>query len=515
MSTHIIHRVQGDLAPPVNFELVDTDISGWTIQLQGTYRDTFQEIDIAHTPDVAADGKGHFDWGATDLVKGVADWEMFFTPAGGSPKPFTIPAENSLLLQVRGKKEPGPGVLSGGGDQITITQDNRTLKIFGASGASADEKVKASPADTTPGDLAAKIVDAAGIVSTILNPAGDEQRSMGADFGTGAGKVTEGDDSRLGDDRTADGIRTATTIVGVAAATAPTAGQVLTASSPTDADWQTPSAGVPDPIVPADGTQNITGKISVRASGGAAGSEQYGAAANASAVDATAVGDSSSAAVDGTAVGKSAVAVQNSVSIGKNATTAVNLSTAVGEGASAVERGVAVGQLTSAGGFNSTAVGRAASAVGDQSTALGQGSFAASTNALAIGRNTNASADSAAVGTNAVSSVDAVAVGNSANAGVEGGIALGESASALPTHTNAVAIGKNSLTTAAQRTTLGKVGGTASEIQDLQISGGFGANGTTPLVAPSVTGSRGGNAALASLLTTLASIGLITDNTTA
>jgi len=38
---------------------------------------------------------------------------------------------------------------------------------------------------------------------------------------------------------------------------------------------------------------------------------------------------------------------------------------------------------------------------------------------------------------------------------------------------------------------------------------------TTPSTPPAVTGSRGGNAALASLLTTLATLGLITDNTTA
>jgi hypothetical protein len=37
----------------------------------------------------------------------------------------------------------------------------------------------------------------------------------------------------------------------------------------------------------------------------------------------------------------------------------------------------------------------------------------------------------------------------------------------------------------------------------------------TPVSPPSVTGSRGGNAALASLLTALASLGLITNNTTA
>ncbi|MDP3554820.1 hypothetical protein [Methylocystis sp.] len=44
---------------------------------------------------------------------------------------------------------------------------------------------------------------------------------------------------------------------------------------------------------------------------------------------------------------------------------------------------------------------------------------------------------------------------------------------------------------------------------------GVGFNGTTPIAKPAVTGSRGGNAALASLLTALASYGLLTDSTTA
>jgi hypothetical protein len=39
--------------------------------------------------------------------------------------------------------------------------------------------------------------------------------------------------------------------------------------------------------------------------------------------------------------------------------------------------------------------------------------------------------------------------------------------------------------------------------------------GTAPITKPAVTGSRGGNAALASLLTALANLGLITDSTTA
>jgi hypothetical protein len=38
---------------------------------------------------------------------------------------------------------------------------------------------------------------------------------------------------------------------------------------------------------------------------------------------------------------------------------------------------------------------------------------------------------------------------------------------------------------------------------------------TAPVAKPTVTGSRGGNAALASLLTALANLGLITNNTSA
>jgi len=45
------------------------------------------------------------------------------------------------------------------------------------------------------------------------------------------------------DDRTASGLRSASTVVSVSAATAPSSGQVLTATSSTAATWQTPSGG--------------------------------------------------------------------------------------------------------------------------------------------------------------------------------------------------------------------------------------------------------------------------------
>lgn len=47
-----------------------------------------------------------------------------------------------------------------------------------------------------------------------------------------------------------------------------------------------------------------------------------------------------------------------------------------------------------------------------------------------------------------------------------------------------------------------------------QAGGTVGFYGTTPIAKPTITGARGGNAALASLLTQLAALGLIIDNTT-
>jgi hypothetical protein len=49
---------------------------------------------------------------------------------------------------------------------------------------------------------------------------------------------------------------------------------------------------------------------------------------------------------------------------------------------------------------------------------------------------------------------------------------------------------------------------------DLSIAGKVGFYGTSPQSKPTITGSRGGNAALTSLLTALANLGLVTDSTT-
>lgn len=56
------------------------------------------------------------------------------------------------------------------------------------------------------------------------------------------------------------------------------------------------------------------------------------------------------------------------------------------------------------------------------------------------------------------------------------------------------------------------IGGTS---RPTTFTGNVGFNNTTAIAKPTITGSRGGNAALASLLTALANYGLITDSTTA
>lgn len=58
-----------------------------------------------------------------------------------------------------------------------------------------------------------------------------------------AAKPAKSDDSRLSNDRTANNLRSATTVIGISAAAAPAAGQVITATSSTAANWQTPAAG--------------------------------------------------------------------------------------------------------------------------------------------------------------------------------------------------------------------------------------------------------------------------------
>ena len=84
---------------------------------------------------------------------------------------------------------------------------------------------------------------AASIEGTATSLSRSDHRHWTPPWGTGTFTNCEGNDARLTNDRTASGIRTATTIVSVSGATAPTAGQVLKATSSTNATWQTSSGG--------------------------------------------------------------------------------------------------------------------------------------------------------------------------------------------------------------------------------------------------------------------------------
>lgn len=98
----------------------------------------------------------------------------------------------------------------------------------------SDALTTAAAGTITPGDTAS-----AGSAASFS--ASDHRHAI-AGFGTTAGTFAQGNDARLSDDRTASGLRTASTVVVVSAATAPSSGQVLTASSSTAAAWATPAS---------------------------------------------------------------------------------------------------------------------------------------------------------------------------------------------------------------------------------------------------------------------------------
>jgi phage-related tail fiber protein len=68
------------------------------------------------------------------------------------------------------------------------------------------------------------------------------KKSLAVNYGTTNDTACIGNDARLSDDRTGAGLRSATTVVSVSGATAPSSGQVLTATANNNATWQTPSA---------------------------------------------------------------------------------------------------------------------------------------------------------------------------------------------------------------------------------------------------------------------------------
>jgi hypothetical protein len=223
------------------------------------------------------------------------------------------------------------------------------------------------------------------------------------------------------------------------------------------------------------------------------------------------------------------------VAIGQSANTR-NSGVAVGASSITQDGGVAVGQNSSAGsgvaaGQNSdtssgVAIGNGADSSGDGSIAIGNGATALGTGGVhadvAIGDSADAHIRSVAVGhqsglttgltTLTLSDVVSVGYRSGHATGADGATAVGASSHA--DHSESIALGFSAVSTAANRCTIGTIGGVADV--ELQVGLGLAVWGSTPpAVQPTITGSRAGNAALASLLTALAATGLIVDGTTA
>lgn len=233
------------------------------------------------------------------------------------------------------------------------------------------------------------------------------------------------------------------------------------------------------------------------------------------AADSTLLGTGAVAGVGGTAVGASANASGADATAFGHLATASAGGTAVGQGASAGTNAVAVG-IGAGGSTNHTgwvAVGSAAVVGADDAIAIGAGAGAQGSGAIAIGP--------AAV-TGAVA--DAIAIGAGASAQGISSVALGAGATVGAGHDYSMAIGQGAATTGAHQAVLGdtsttvvvpgnfaQTGGQATLAGSGGTLGFFGSAGVTK---PVVTGSRGGNAVLTSLLSLLSSMGLITDNST-
>lgn len=191
---------------------------------------------------------------------------------------------------------------------------------------------------------------------------------------------------------------------------------------------------------------------------------------------------------------------------------------AIGDGASAngTHDCVAIGDgpFCTVTSFDCVAIGDGPQCDGSNSIAIGNGPLARGTEVIALGH--LAKTDNGAT--------EAIAIGHSAevNGAFNDAVAVGHGATV--TGSNSVSIGRSSL--GASSAAAGEVAlmngdfnfkvGTINGVQfGASSSVKMGWFGAAPITQPSVTGSRGGNAALASLLVQLASLGLIVDNTVA
>lgn len=225
----------------------------------------------------------------------------------------------------------------------------------------------------------------------------------------------------------------------------------------------------------------------------------------------TAVGPNSSANfVGATALGGHAVVSGSSgTAVGADSASQFQ-GTAVGANSAAADGGVALGYQAR----NSPSATRA--------VALGRNAAAQAAEAVAVGPDALVTAPyGVALGQGARAAQDAVSVGHGATATGDQAVAVGAGASA--THARGVALGPGAQTTAVDQLVLGTaedttvIPGSLRQTGDVTLGSAgsslafFGEAGST---RPVVTGSRGGNAVLGTLIAYLEDLGLIVDETT-
>lgn len=208
----------------------------------------------------------------------------------------------------------------------------------------------------------------------------------------------------------------------------------------------------------------------------------------------------------------SSVAQNGCISIGYMASSPGVESVVIGYNAVGNAGSTVIGYEATAGGVNATIIGDNAETIGQTATAVGRNSTARE-RGVALGESASAWSDAVCIGVVSTTGTDAVAVGRNCNA-VASCVAIGHDANAsglvstalgntaTVTHDRSIAIGSYSVSTAADRCTIGTIGG--SYDVELQIGLGFAAfGGTPPATQPSKISDP---TDLASALTAVASI---------
>jgi hypothetical protein len=187
-------------------------------------------------------------------------------------------------------------------------------------------------------------------------------------------------------------------------------------------------------------------------------------------------------ATDAIAIGRAAfVSSAEAIAIGNFASATAGKSIAIGVSSSALFDNVSIGWLATATNGQSVAIGALAAASGIVSnTAVGAQALATGSggNKTAVGSLSEAKfGQGTAVGAHARGSFECTSVGYLARTdGVSHSTSVGSQSRAL--HSSAIVLGRAAVTTAANRCTIGTIGGSFD--QELQIGSGFGAWGVAP-----------------------------------